>query len=161
MWTELNSHILPVCDPKHPQFGPHLLYMYMYVTPKCLSLQTAMMCRTNRWQIMYSVCLHVQIYMYKVFGKFCTSQDTHTLPHSNVLYHNSVLFLVTWAFQCTCIIYKQDCTIYCTVLATVHHVDIDKLHAHVHVYIMYYNNCLLYTSPSPRDATLSRMPSSA
>ena len=25
----------------------------------------------------------------------------------------------------------------------------------------YYRNCLLYTSPSPRDATLSRMPSSA
>ena len=25
----------------------------------------------------------------------------------------------------------------------------------------YINNCLLYTSPSPRDATLSRMPSSA
>ena len=24
-----------------------------------------------------------------------------------------------------------------------------------------YRNCLLYTSPSPRDATLSRMPSSA
>ena len=24
-----------------------------------------------------------------------------------------------------------------------------------------YNSCLLYTSPSPRDATLSRMPSSA
>ena len=24
-----------------------------------------------------------------------------------------------------------------------------------------YKNCLLYTSPSPRDATLSRMPSSA
>ena len=24
-----------------------------------------------------------------------------------------------------------------------------------------YNHCLLYTSPSPRDATLSRMPSSA
>ena len=24
-----------------------------------------------------------------------------------------------------------------------------------------YNPCLLYTSPSPRDATLSRMPSSA
>ena len=24
-----------------------------------------------------------------------------------------------------------------------------------------YPNCLLYTSPSPRDATLSRMPSSA
>ena len=24
-----------------------------------------------------------------------------------------------------------------------------------------YHNCLLYTSPSPRDATLSRMPSSA
>ena len=26
---------------------------------------------------------------------------------------------------------------------------------------MEYNTCLLYTSPSPRDATLSRMPSSA
>ena len=25
----------------------------------------------------------------------------------------------------------------------------------------YHKNCLLYTSPSPRDATLSRMPSSA
>ena len=25
----------------------------------------------------------------------------------------------------------------------------------------FYNACLLYTSPSPRDATLSRMPSSA
>ena len=25
----------------------------------------------------------------------------------------------------------------------------------------YYQPCLLYTSPSPRDATLSRMPSSA
>ena len=25
----------------------------------------------------------------------------------------------------------------------------------------YYGTCLLYTSPSPRDATLSRMPSSA
>ena len=28
-------------------------------------------------------------------------------------------------------------------------------------YGYYYHNCLLYTSPSPRDATLSRMPSSA
>ena len=27
--------------------------------------------------------------------------------------------------------------------------------------IVIYNSCLLYTSPSPRDATLSRMPSSA
>ena len=27
--------------------------------------------------------------------------------------------------------------------------------------ITFTNNCLLYTSPSPRDATLSRMPSSA
>ena len=26
---------------------------------------------------------------------------------------------------------------------------------------LYINSCLLYTSPSPRDATLSRMPSSA
>ena len=28
-------------------------------------------------------------------------------------------------------------------------------------YLDLYKNCLLYTSPSPRDATLSRMPSSA
>ena len=27
--------------------------------------------------------------------------------------------------------------------------------------INYFTGCLLYTSPSPRDATLSRMPSSA
>ena len=36
---------------------------------------------------------------------------------------------------------------------------------HVQLYILYHytqcTNCLLYTSPSPRDATLSRMPSSA
>ena len=31
----------------------------------------------------------------------------------------------------------------------------------IHGYIALFNNCLLYTSPSPRDATLSRMPSSA
>ena len=31
--------------------------------------------------------------------------------------------------------------------------DVNKIHK--------YNVCLLYTSPSPRDATLSRMPSSA
>ena len=29
------------------------------------------------------------------------------------------------------------------------------------LHLYYYNCCLLYTSPSPRDATLSRMPSSA
>ena len=29
------------------------------------------------------------------------------------------------------------------------------------VFHWYKNDCLLYTSPSPRDATLSRMPSSA
>ena len=28
-------------------------------------------------------------------------------------------------------------------------------------YALYGDTCLLYTSPSPRDATLSRMPSSA
>ena len=30
-----------------------------------------------------------------------------------------------------------------------------------HVYIVQSTNCLLYTSPSPRDGLLSRMPSSA
>ena len=34
------------------------------------------------------------------------------------------------------------------------HLDIDSAYAEI-------NNCLLYTSPSPRDAQLSRMPSSA
>ena len=29
------------------------------------------------------------------------------------------------------------------------------------MWVVYNTNCLLYTSPSPRDATLSRMPSSA
>ena len=31
----------------------------------------------------------------------------------------------------------------------------------VHKFMISYHSCLLYTSPSPRDATLSRMPSSA
>ena len=38
------------------------------------------------------------------------------------------------------------------------------VHVHVHVPVMssvHLCTCLLYTSPSPRDATLSRMPSSA
>ena len=38
--------------------------------------------------------------------------------------------------------------------------DANKLDPEVKNYIKA-NNCLLYTSPSPRDATLSRMPSSA
>ena len=36
--------------------------------------------------------------------------------------------------------------------------------ATIHPFVVYYRrtgDCLLYTSPSPRDATLSRMPSSA
>ena len=37
----------------------------------------------------------------------------------------------------------------------------DKLYAAFKIIIGKTNDCLLYTSPSPRDATLSRMPSSA
>ena len=40
----------------------------------------------------------------------------------------------------------------------------DKTHFRIFDYLMnleYFTGCLLYTSPSPRDATLSRMPSSA
>ena len=33
--------------------------------------------------------------------------------------------------------------------------------AHIALYIMIFKGCLLYTSPSPRDRTRSRMPSSA
>ena len=47
-----------------------------------------------------------------------------------------------------------------TSLATVNINDNDGQYNHLNLYIMYYR-CLLYTSPSPRDATLSRMPSSA
>mgnify|MGYP003325621584 CR=1 FL=1 len=36
-----------------------------------------------------------------------------------------------------------------------------KTLVHFDAVLMYGNCCLLYTSPSPRDATLSRMPSSA
>ena len=45
--------------------------------------------------------------------------------------------------------------------------DTDALRAAVETHVAAHpvhilvNNCLLYTSPSPRDATLSRMPSSA
>ena len=38
---------------------------------------------------------------------------------------------------------------------------LDKLAANGLRFSQFYNTCLLYTSPSPRDATLSRMPSSA
>ena len=37
----------------------------------------------------------------------------------------------------------------------------DKLRLHFHRFMNQAHSCLLYTSPSPRDATLSRMPSSA
>ena len=37
----------------------------------------------------------------------------------------------------------------------------DPYYAALQVMKMGANSCLLYTSPSPRDATLSRMPSSA
>ena len=36
--------------------------------------------------------------------------------------------------------------------------DVERLHNEV---LKRFGHCLLYTSPSPRDATLSRMPSSA
>ena len=39
-------------------------------------------------------------------------------------------------------------------------IDPMRLRPHPYEFCMYYD-CLLYTSPSPRDATLSRMPSSA
>ena len=45
-----------------------------------------------------------------------------------------------------------------TALAT--HSPFDTAHICVPNYL-HYKTCLLYTSPSPRDATLSRMPSSA
>ena len=42
------------------------------------------------------------------------------------------------------------------------HTDLDTLPEVKDVYVtMLPGGCLLYTSPSPRDATLSRMPSSA
>ena len=50
-------------------------------------------------------------------------------------------------------------------------IDIELLNPHEKIierkktslakFIKSYDSCLLYTSPSPRDATLSRMPSSA
>ena len=39
--------------------------------------------------------------------------------------------------------------------------DINKTHEKLELIIEWYNACLLYTSPSPRDRTRSRMPSSA
>ena len=38
--------------------------------------------------------------------------------------------------------------------------DLVRCHGKVNIFDMYYD-CLLYTSPSPRDKTVSRMPSSA
>ena len=49
----------------------------------------------------------------------------------------------------TCVFVNDDITIYWNGSAT------------YNIYVGEDNVCLLYTSPSPRDATLSRMPSSA
>ena len=38
---------------------------------------------------------------------------------------------------------------------------VDTEYAQNDLLVIQYSSCLLYTSPSPRDATLSRMPSSA
>ena len=51
-----------------------------------------------------------------------------------------------------------------TDLAMYHHTDTEKSYLSsddAHLYFSHPEGCLLYTSPSPRDATLSRMPSSA
>ena len=49
-----------------------------------------------------------------------------------------------------------------TPLLEVTHFEKDNnLEATVLVKLEYFNPCLLYTSPSPRDRSLSRMPSSA
>ena len=45
--------------------------------------------------------------------------------------------------------------------ATVAVLEMSDSPVHVHASTLEYYICLLYTSPSPRDATLSRMPSSA
>ena len=50
---------------------------------------------------------------------------------------------------------RRDVAICCQVFRIIHHLDC----IHFDDYFSY--SCLLYTSPSPRDATLSRMPSSA
>ena len=48
-----------------------------------------------------------------------------------------------------------------TIWVTVHTSKIGSMQPDVKVLNRTVNSCLLYTSPSPRDATLSRMPSSA
>ena len=48
-----------------------------------------------------------------------------------------------------------------TVFSGAHSYEIPDVGLKDYNFIVYYCNCLLYTSPSPRDATLSRMPSSA
>ena len=42
-----------------------------------------------------------------------------------------------------------------------HLTEMDEIEQERDHYRDMYNNCLLYTSPSPRDGLLSRMPSSA
>ena len=39
--------------------------------------------------------------------------------------------------------------------------DVEKIFAYLKELILRYEDCLLYTSPSPRDMRRSRMPSSA
>ena len=74
-------------------------------------------------------------------------EQTHAKFHSNLEQTKRALFFRYW----TC---KEA---YLKALGTGLQTDMQRIEAQ----LTHPNGCLLYTSPSPRDATLSRMPSSA
>ena len=74
-----------------------------------------------------------------------------------ILEHFGVEISGNWDEKCDFYIYEESTYDGYEVYVVTANPDTINIRENVH----YYNTCLLYTSPSPRDRTRSRMPSSA
>ena len=98
-----------------------------------------------------------------VISTYVLFKDLRTVPGLNVCFMCASL-LIADLFFLVSIIARQNETA-CTTFAVVIHWSLSAAFIWVLIIcfdlVQRFGSCLLYTSPSPRDATLSRMPSSA
>ena len=83
---------------------------------------------------------------------------------SKTNFHKFLTILTTLALTYSLnVIYSQDLSSYVRLSGEITNPNSDKItiRGNGYIKVIDVNTCLLYTSPSPRDATLSRMPSSA
>ena len=138
-------------------------------------------CKKNDgWTPLHLACLngHLDVAKYLVDEKHCDpaskDKDCCTLLHSACQNgHLTVVKYLVDNSHCDHFIYKSkhNMTSPFSLALDKEHFDIvsfliEKLcegdaHSEIHLHLACIKGCLLYTSPSPRDATLSRMPSSA